>query len=541
MSGEKIYTKFNMTKEKLKIKGMHCASCANIIENKLKKIEGVKSIKVNFATESTIIDYDKSLIDIQKLNQIITPLSYSFEILEDDSNHQKNDEQINKIQFILPISLFVFLVMIWDIAAKSFSFIPNLPIPMDFLNIILLILATITIFWIGKQFLQGIFRFFKFGVANMDTLIGVGTLTAYLYSSIIVLFPQVKNYFNLSPETYFDVTIVVIGFVTLGKYLENNSKEKTGETIKKLLGLQAKTALIWINGKEIEMPISEVKIGDILIIKPGAKIPVDGIITEGSSSIDESMISGEPIPVDKKTGDQVIGATINKQGSFRFRATKIGEETVLAQIIKIVEEAQGSKAPIQNLADKISGVFVPIVLVISILAFSSWLILGQDLSMAILSMVGVLVIACPCALGLATPTAIIVGVGRGAENGILIKNAEALERLSKIDAIVFDKTGTVTKGEVKVSDLVIIDKKYDEEKILKLTASVENLSEHPLAKAIVTEAKNRNIKLEKCVDFKNIEGVGVVGKIDNQKIEIQKNQDQKNELVNQGKTVVEVK
>ena len=536
-----------MTKtETLKIKGMHCASCASIIESKLSKLDGIKSIGVNFATETAKVQYQEDEINPEIMNQSISKLGYSFEISENHEHHQDGNQNQDKVQFVLPISLFVFLVMLWDIAAKSFSFIPNLPIPMEFLNLIFLILSTVVIFWIGKPFLQGVLRFFKFGVANMDTLIGIGTGVAYIYSAIITLLPQVRNYLHLPSETYFDVTIVVIGFITLGKYLESNSKQKTGETIKKLLGLQAKTALVLQNGKEIEIPISEVKIGDLIIIKPGAKIPVDGIITKGTSSIDESMVSGEPLPVDKKIGDEVIGATINKQGSFLFKATKIGTDTVLSQIIKIVEEAQGSKAPIQALADKISAVFVPIVLIIAVLSFVLWLILGipnfglsTSLSFALLSFVGVLVIACPCALGLATPTAIIVGVGKGAENGILIKNAESLEKLSQIDVVVMDKTGTITKGQPQVTDIISLDKDYDEKEILKYAASVEKLSEHPLAQTIVIKAESLKIKLLDCQDFMSKEGVGVEGQINKKIVSVHK-LNQTDELINQGKTVVAV-
>ena len=539
-SGEKIGIKFNMTKtETIKIKGMHCASCANIIERKLGKTEGIESISVNFANETANIKYQENKINHEDMNKKISDLGYSLDVPQEHDHQQMEemDQQQNKIQFVLPISLFVFLIMLWDIAAKSFSFVPNLPIPMDLLNIILLGLASVVLFWIGRPFLKGIKTFLKFRVANMDTLVGIGTLTAYLYSAIIILFPQIRNYLNLSSTTFFDVTIVVIGFITLGKYLESKSKLKTGEAIKKLLGLQSKTAWVIRNNKEQEIPIEEVKVGDILIVKPGGKIPVDGIITKGFSTIDESMISGESIPIDKKVGDSVIGATINKQGSFQFVATQVGEETMLSQIIKTVEEAQGSKAPIQSLADKISGVFVPIVLIIGLLSFILWLILGHNLSMAILSMVGVLVIACPCALGLATPTAIIVGVGKGAENGILIKNAESLQKLSEIDTVVLDKTGTITKGQPQVTDIISISKDYDEKEILKYAASVENLSEHPLAKTIVEKAKLMEVKLLECNDFESKEGIGVIGKVNKKIVSIHKS-NQDDELINQGKTVV---
>jgi Cu2+-exporting ATPase/Cu+-exporting ATPase len=529
-----------MTKiENLKIKGMHCASCASTIQNRVSKLEGVKSINVNFATETAKIEYQEDLVDHQKMNQIISPLGYSFDMPQTDihDHMQMVNQSSSKIQFIIPISFFVFLIMLWDIAAKSFSFIPNLPIPMDFLNIIFLILSTIVIFWIGQPFLQGIVRFIRFGVADMDTLVGIGTLTAYLYSAIITIFPSVRLSLNLPSESYFDTTIVVIGFVTLGKYLESNSKQKTGETIKKLLGLQAKTALVLRNKLEVEIPLSDVQIGDIIIIKPGAKIPVDGIITAGSSSIDESMISGEPLPVDKKVGDLVVGATINKQGSFQFKATKIGANTLLSQIIKIVEDAQGSKAPIQALADRISSIFVPVVLIIASLSFILWLVLGHNFTFALLSFVGVLVIACPCALGLATPTAIIVGVGKGAENGILIKNAESLEKLSQVNVVVLDKTGTITKGQPQVTDIISLDQNYSQNKILQYAASVEKLSEHPLAETIVENAKLHHIKLLSCHNFASQTGVGVTGSINKKTVSVHK-LNGNDELVDQGKTVV---
>jgi len=506
-----------LSNKNFKIEGMHCASCANIIENKLSKLDGVEKIRVNFATEKAEVNFDSQKISLKKMNQEIKKLGY---VLSEniDNKNEEFEKLKNKVRFGLPLVIMVFLVMLENIIFQN--------IIMEKLNIVLMILATIVLFWMGKPFLKGVINFVKYKVANMDTLIGIGTGVAYFYSI-----------FNLNKETFFDVTIVVIGFVTLGKYLETKSKLKTGEAIKKLLGLQSKTALILRNNQEIEVPISEVKVGDILIVKPGAKIPVDGVIIKGNSSVDESMISGEPIPVDKKIGNIVIGSTINKQGNFQFKATKIGGDTLLSQIIKTVEEAQGSKAPIQSLADKISGVFVPIVLVIGILAFILWLILGQNLSMAILSLVGVLVIACPCALGLATPTAIIVGVGKGAENGILIKNAESLQKLSEIDTVVLDKTGTITKGQPQVTDIVSISRDYSEKEILKYAASVEKLSEHPLAKTIVEKAEEMKIKLLECRDFESKEGVGVIGKINKKLISIHKlNGD--DELINQGKTVV---
>jgi len=529
-------------KQTFKIKGMHCASCAHTIESKLKKLPGIDSVAVNFATETVKVEYQDQLVNPDTMNQSISKLGYSLDLPQTtpvhDHDHMDHTSH-TKIKYLFPLSLAIFFIMLWTILSQTFSFIPSVPISETILNSIYFVLATLVLILVGQPYLQGVLRFIKFGVADMDTLIGVGTFTAFIYSAFVTLFPAAKIFLHLPTETYFDVTIVVIGFVTLGKHLEANSKQKTGDTIKKLLGLQAKTALILRGKSEISIPISEVQIGDIIIIKPGAKIPVDGIITRGFSSIDESMISGEPLPVDKKVGDQVIGATINKQGSFQFKATKIGADTLLSQIIKIVEEAQGSKAPIQALADKISSIFVPVVLIIAVLSFILWLILAANFSFALLSFVGVLVIACPCALGLATPTAIIVGVGKGAEHGILIKNAESLEKLAQVNIVVLDKTGTITQGQPQVTDIISLDKKYSESEILKYAASVEKLSEHPLAQTIVAQSLSQKIKLLPCTNFSSQSGVGVTGKVDQKLISIHK-LETRDKLIDQGKTVVSV-
>ncbi len=567
-----------------KIKGMHCASCSAIITKRLSKLDGVKNVNVNYATEKANIDFDVEKVSLKKMNNEIEKLGYSIsDTKEESKNNMPNmsmeehskmggmdhsehlglsstkeekekelAEQRAKTQFVLPLALFIFFIMMWDIASKTLSFIPNLPIQMELLNIISMILSTIVIFWIGKPFISGVVRFIQYRVANMDTLIGIGTLSAYIYSTVITLFPQIQIAMKLPEYTYFDVVIVVIGFITLGKYLEARSKQRTGEAIEKLLELQAKTALVVRDGVELEIPINEVVVGEIIIVKPGTKIPVDGKITEGLTSIDEGMITGESIPVDKKVGDIVIGATINKQGSFRFAATKVGDETMLAQIIRMVEEAQGSRAPIQAMADKISSIFVPVVLGIAFFTLLIWLfvgipILGQSLAVSygILSFVGILVIACPCALGLATPTAIIVGVGKGAEHGILIKDAESLELLSKVDTIVLDKTGTITKGKPEVTDVVVLGNEYSENEILKIAGSVEKLSEHPLAQSIADSAISKKIILESVKDFIALEGVGVKAIMNNKNIYIHKpniNDLDKNikTLQEQGKTVVVV-
>ena len=570
-----------MTTKTFKIKGMHCASCSAIITKKISKLDGIKNVNVNYASEKANIDFDESKINVEQMNNEIEKLGYSvhdnsMESMEHKSmsnmdnmsevdhsehlglNQSKKDKEKDlgdqrvKIRFVFPLAIIIFLIMMWDIASQTFPSIPKFPIPMEIFNVIAMIFATIVMFSIGKPFIAGVIRFIKYRVANMDTLIGIGTLTAYIYSVIVTLFPQIREWMKLPEYTYFDVVIVVIGFVALGKYLEARSKQRTGEAIEKLLELQAKTALVVRNGIEVEIPISEVVIGDIIIVKPGAKIPVDGKIISGNTSIDESMITGESIPIDKKVGDIVIGATINKQGNIKFEATKIGSETMLAQIIKMVEEAQGSKAPIQAMADKISSIFVPIVIGIAFLSLLVWLlvgipILGQEIAVSygILSFVGILVIACPCALGLATPTAIIVGVGKGAEHGILIKNAESLELLSKVDTVVLDKTGTITKGKPEVTDIIILNSAYSQDEILKIAGSIEKLSEHPLAQAIASSISSNNFIFYNVENFISLEGVGVKGSIDNKNIYIHKpnendKSDKLKELQEQGKTVVVV-
>ena len=559
---------------KFDIKGMHCASCAAIIKKEIASLDGVEEIETNFATETAVVKFDENKITIHVINEPIKKLGY--ELIADNKSDQGHDyddhgdhmahggmsqskadklrslaNQKTKVQFALPVALVVFVLMIWDISVQIFPTIPKSPIPMEMFNLVAMIVATIMVFWVGSAFLQGVVRFIKYKAANMDTLIGIGTLTAYIYSTAITLFPQIIEVLKLPEYTYFDVTIVVIGFVILGKYLEARSKLRTGTAIEKLIGLQAKSALVLRDGIETEIPISELVIGEIIIVRPGAKIPVDGVIQEGQSSIDESMVTGESVPVDKKVGDAVIGGTINKHGAFKFVASRVGSDTMLAQIIKMVEEAQGSKAPIQAIADKISSIFVPTVLIIAVTVLIIWLIAGSyflgfsvALSFGIMAFVGILVIACPCALGLATPTAIIVGVGKGAEHGILIKNAEGLEKLSTVGVVVFDKTGTITKGSPEVTDVISVDQTMTETDILKLAGSIEKYSEHPLAEAIVVEANKKNLTLVDPTDFKALEGIGVQAKVQNVLVLVRKPNPEETDikeislLQKQGKTVV---
>jgi P-type Cu+ transporter len=526
------------TNQTYKIKGMHCASCASIIERTIKKIDGVGEISVNSGTENAKISFDASKTNPQEFSKKIEPLGYSLifpmTIKENEKPNQTvsdSSRQIKKEKLLelagmkreiisaLPIAFISIVFMVWEILPK-FSNFPMMNETVSlFMHHLMPILATYILFVIGKPYLLGFYRFLRYGKANMDTLIGMGTLVAFIYSFIVSAFEDVLRPFINVDYQYYDVTIVVITFIALGKYLEIRSKIKTGDAIEKLLNLQAKTALVIRDGQEIEISVNDVLLGDLIIIKPGAKIPVDGLITLGLSFVDESLVTGEPIPVEKKVGDNVMSGTINTSGSFTFKATKVGSETFLAQIIKMVEEAEGSKAPIQALADKISSVFVPIVIVFAFVTLGTWLIIGsqylgfsQALSFGLVSFVGILVIACPCALGLATPTAIIVGVGKGAKEGILIKDAATLEKLHKVNTVVVDKTGTITKGKPTLVDIQNLSNKKDDE-ILSILASIEKKSEHPIAHAIVNYAQEKNIALEEVSSFENIEGKGLKGTI----------------------------
>ena len=526
---------------------MHCASCAGIIEKSLKKVEGVEAIEVNIGTEKAKISFDESKTNAQQLSKVIEPLGYTLvipivgrsdlptasEMGMSESEHaahlglnQTKVEKLaelaamkTKIVTIMPMAAVAIVIMAWNILA-GFGRIPALsPVWNNSSNIILEIMAAYALFFVGKPYLLGFYRFLRYGKANMDTLIGIGTSAAFFYSVIVTAFAeQLVAYVNVS-VTYFDVAIVVIAFITFGKYLEARAKIKTGDAIEKLLNLQAKTALVLRDGKEVEIPVDQVVHGDLIIVKPAGKIPVDGILTEGSSFVDEAMVSGEPVPVEKNVGDKVVAGTINTTGAFTFKATQVGSETLLAHIIQMVEEAQGSKAPIQALADKISSVFVPVVLVIAFVTLFVWIGVGssylgfaQALSYGLVSFVGILVIACPCALGLATPTAIIVGVGKGAREGILIKDASTLEKLHKVTTVVVDKTGTITKGKPELVSLKNLSDTSDTD-IIAILASIDNKSDHPISHAVVSYAREKNIPLLPVERFEALKGKGLVGTV----------------------------
>lgn len=535
-----------MKEKTYQVKGMHCASCASIIEKTIRKIDGVKDIAVNNGTENAKIFFDNNKTNPEQFNQKLEPLGYSL-VVEDYGGHnmsakdmgmsedehaghlglnqskkEKLDEVASQRLLVLsaiPLAAFAAFVMGWDIFAQ-YGWVGEMSYTIkEFFHHLLPLFATYILFVVGKPYLLGFYRFLRYGKANMDTLIGIGTVTAYLYSFAVTAFEETLRPFINVDYQYYDVTIVVITFIALGKYLEARSKIKTGDAIEKLLNLQAKTAIVIRDGKEMEIPVNEVKHGDLIIIKPGAKIPVDGVVTEGTSFVDESMVTGEPMPAQKKIGDTVVSGTINTSGALTFEATKVGSETLLAHIVKMVEEAQGSKAPIQALADKISSVFVPIVLVVAFLTLGTWLIVGsqylgfsQALSFGLVSFVGILVIACPCALGLATPTAIIVGVGKGAKEGILIKDAATLEKLHKVDTVIVDKTGTITIGKPTLVDIKNFSDLKDEE-FISILVSLEKKSEHPIAHAVVIYAKEKNIPISDVSGFEGIQGKGLKGSI----------------------------
>lgn len=509
----------NQNKKTFSIKGMHCASCVMVLERSLKKVDGVLQATVNLATEKATVTYDPARVTDDKLSSAVSNVGYQAliteEIKTEDDEQKEKQQELKSLRFKVIVSLVLGSLILW-------GGFPGLmkTAPMILQNFwVQLLLATPVQFWAGFAFYRATISALKHRTANMDTLVAIGTTVAYVYSVFVTVLPQLVTRVGIEPMPYFDTAAIIIGLILLGRYFEAKAKAGTSEAIKKLIGLQAKTARVLRDGKEIDLPISEVVIGDIIRVRPGEKIPVDGVIADGESSIDESMITGESMPVDKAKGDVVVGATMNKTGSFTFKATKIGGETMLAQIIKLVQEAQGSKAPIQRLADLVSSYFVPVVLMLAILTFAVWYIFGPapTLLFALLNMVAVLIIACPCAMGLATPTAIMVGTGKGAEHGILIKDAESLETAHKINTIVFDKTGTLTKGQPEVTDIVSFGS-INKDELLKLAGSIEKGSEHSLAEAIVKAAETKQFSLSKVEKFQAIPGHGVEGIIDGKRI-----------------------
>ncbi|MFY4776652.1 heavy metal translocating P-type ATPase [Metabacillus sp. RGM 3146] len=504
---------------KFSITGMTCAACANRIEKGLNKLEGVNQASVNLALESASIEYNPSLLSSRDLINRVEKLGYgAIQKDENKEHHDYRQEEIQKQQRKFAVSLILSLPLLWAMVSH-FQFLSFLYLPDIVMNPwVQFTLATPVQFIIGRQFYIGAYKALRNKSANMDVLVALGTSAAYFYS-LYQAFLSLGTGAQM-PELYFETSAILITLILLGKLFEAKAKGRSSEAIKKLMGLQAKTAMVLRDGKEMEIPLEDVVQGDLISVKPGEKIPVDGEIVEGRSAIDESMLTGESIPVDKSAFDPVIGATLNKNGFIKIKAVKVGRDTALAQIIRVVEEAQGSKAPIQRLADTISGIFVPIVVGIAALTFLIWIIWVNpgEFASALEKMIAVLVIACPCALGLATPASIMAGSGRSAEYGILFKGGEHLERTHSIDTILLDKTGTVTNGKPVLTDLILDHSILDESEMLSLIASAENQSEHPLAEAIVQGIKDRGIPLRAVQEFEAIPGFGIRALIDNRNI-----------------------
>ena len=506
----------------LALYGMHCSSCAGVIERQLKKVPGVAKASVNFAAEKAMVTYAAST-PADDLLGAVKKAGYHAEMIDSEqaaaTEKVKRDQSIKGLWRKFLISFVFSLPMLYFMLLDFFKWLPGGEALPPYFGIVSLALATPIQFIIGRGFYKGAWSGLKMKTFNMDSLIAIGTSTAYLYSLAYFLIYVATNGSVIGldgmkiPQLYFETAAFLITFVILGKWLEARAKNKTSDAIKKLMGLQAKTARVIRDGITSDIPVDEVVQGDIILVRPGEKIPVDGKITKGASAVDESMITGESLPVEKQLGDTVVGATINKTGSFEFEATRVGGETTLAQIIRLIEEAQGSKAPIQAFADRISSWFVPAVIGLAILTFAVWFFfLGASFAYALMAFTAVIVIACPCALGLATPTALMVGTGKAAEHGILIKGGEPLEMACKVNAIVFDKTGTLTNGRPEVTDVLALGA-HDEDEVLAIAASLERASEHPLAEAIYKYADEEGLDLEEIANFQAIPGHGVLGEI----------------------------
>jgi Cu+-exporting ATPase len=492
------------------VSGMTCASCVNRVEKAIMNVPGVVSANVNLASNQATVEFLEG-VQLSSIRKAVEDAGYKVEqeaISPEDVSDIANRE-IKKLRDTL------IMASILGLAVLILGFLPSFPGK----AYLLWALATPVQFWAGSRFYRGAWNALKHKTADMNTLIAVGTSAAYLYSVAAVLFPSAFISGVIEPNLYFDTSSMIIVLVLLGRFLEARAKGQTSEAIKKLVVLKPKIASVIRNGQEQQIPVDDVMVGDIIVVHPGESIPVDGIICEGYSVVDESIITGESIPVDKKVGDEVIGASVNRTGSFRFEATRVGSNTTLSRIVKLVEEAQGSKAPIQRLADVIAGYFVPAVIIVAVITFIIWYFAGPapSLTYAILNFVAVLIIACPCALGLATPTAIIVGTGKGAENGILIRDAETLEKAHKVNTVLLDKTGTLTLGRPKVTDIISVNNLTKEE-ILQLVASAERASEHPLGQAIVYESRQKELEILPITEFNAIPGQGVEAKINSMNI-----------------------
>lgn len=509
-----------MASKLLNIEGMSCTACAKAVERATRKVDGVTEANVNYASEKLSINYDETKTSVKAIQAAVEKAGYkAIEEIKIDSDKEKKENEIKALwqKFIISVIFTVPLLIIsmgHMLGLELPALINPMMNPKGFALSQLLLAVPVVI--LGNRFYRIGFKTLIKGSPNMDSLIAIGTAAAFLYGIFATIKISVGDT-NYTHDLYFESAAVIITLITLGKYFEAVSKGKTSEAIKKLMGLTPKTAIVIRNEKESEISIEAVEVGDVIVVKPGAKMPVDGEVIEGTTSVDEAMLTGESIPVEKNIGDKIIGASINKNGTIKYKATKVGKDTVLAQIIKLVEDAQGSKAPIAKLADVISGYFVPIVMGLSIIAGLAWFIAGETPVFSLTIFISVLVIACPCALGLATPTAIMVGTGKGAEYGVLIKSGAALETAHKVQTVVFDKTGTITEGKPKVTDIVV-DSDFDEKYILQLAASAEKGSEHPLGDAIVKAGENKELEFKKLSAFKAIPGLGIEVNIDDKTI-----------------------
>ncbi len=501
------------TKQSFPVLEMTCAACAISVESMLKASAGVRDAGVNFANQSAWVSYDPETTQPMTLQNIVRSIGYDLVIDTEDPQAIKEEAQIRHYNEVKHRTIWSSILSLPVVIIGMFF------MDMPYGNYISFVLSAPVVFYFGRNFFVNAFKQARHGKTNMDTLVALSTGIAFLFSAFNTFFPEFWHARGIHAHVYYEAASVIIAFISLGKLLEEKAKSNTSTAIKKLMGLQPKTVIAIVDGEEREIPISMVEVGNIIVVKPGEKIPVDGEVSSGSSFVDESMITGEPVPVEKTKGQKVFAGTINQKGSFQFAAEKVGGDTVLANIIKMVQEAQGSKAPVQKLVDKIAGIFVPVVIGLAIITFITWMIVGGEdaFTHALLTSVTVLVIACPCALGLATPTAIMVGVGKGAENNILIKDAESLELAHKVNAIILDKTGTITEGKPVVTDLIWNEQHRDLNNLKQILLSLEAQSEHPLAEAVVRKLKEETISNIHVDEFESITGHGVQATVNGEK------------------------
>ncbi len=525
-----------MTTATLKLRGMSCASCANSVQSAIQRVPGVTTAQVNFAAEQARVEYNHRATTLDVIQQAVADAGYEAIALGElshaaEAQRQQRDRRAEQRSLLTKVRLSSavgLLLVLGTLPMMLGTEIPGWPM---FLHNpwLQLVLATPVLFWCGQSFYVGAWKALRHRTSTMNTLVALGTGAAYGYSVFVTLFPDILRSQGLAPDVYYEASVVIIALLLLGRYFEARAKGQTSDAIRKLMGLQANIARVVRGGQELDLPLEQVVVGDIVRVRPGEKVPVDGEIVEGSSTVEESMMTGEPVPVQKTVGDEVIGATINQTGSFTFRASRVGKDTMLAQIVKLVQDAQGSKAPIQKLADQVTSWFVPGVMAIALLTFLLWFTLTGNMTLALLTTVSVLIIACPCALGLATPTSIMVGTGKGAENGILIKGAESLEKAHNLQTIVVDKTGTLTQGKPTVTNYLSVAEGgsvSDVEagrRLLAIAAAIERYSEHPLADAVVQYAEAQGINrhgLPAVEQFEAVTGCGVQGWVQGQRVQI---------------------